>query len=137
MAILSGAELNQQAGLSYIRGTYYVALLESEYNYSSTINYANVIADEVTAGTGGYARLSYTYINADLLAYANGQPLTQKTANFVHNGSAQDIIFTHVALLRLVSGTYTVVGVQSVGETVVLNNGNTAAIRIGLLHGRT
>ena len=136
MAILSAAELNQQAGLSYVRGTYYVALLNSANNYDSTINYAGVVADEVPAGTGGYARLSYTYINGDLLAYANGQPLSDKIANFVHNGSAQNITFTHVALLRLVSSTYTVVGVQSVGETVVLNNGNTAAITIRFLHGR-
>lgn len=136
MAILSAAELNQQAGLSYVRGTYYVALLNSANNYDSTINYGNVTANEVPAGTGGYARLSYTYINADLLAYANGQPLSDKIANFVHDGSAQDITFTHVALLRLVSSTYTVVGVQSVGETVILNNGDTASITIRFLHGR-
>ena len=136
MAILSGVELNQQSGLSYVRGVYYVALLNSANNYSSTINYAAVVADEVAAGTGGYARLSYSYSNGDLLAYQNGQPLAQKVANFVHDGSTQDIIFTHVALLRLVSGTYTVVGVQAVGETVVLNNGNTATVNINILHGR-
>jgi len=87
MAIISATELNQQASLSYVRGTYYVALLYSTTDYDSDTNYADIVADEITAGTGGYARLSYTYTSADLLAYSNGQPLSQKIANFVHDGS--------------------------------------------------
>lgn len=136
MAILSAEELDQQAELAYARGTYYVVLLNSNIAYDSTIDYADIVAAEVVAGTGGYARLSYTYTSADLLAYNNGQPLSQKVANFVHNGSAQNIVFTHVAILRLVSGSYTVVGIQSVGGTVALGNGQTATVNINILHGR-
>ena len=136
MAIFSAAELNEQAELAYVRGTYYVALLNSSIGFNETITYSDVTAAEVTAGTGGYARLTYTYTASDLLSYSSGQPLTQKTANFVHDGSSGDIVFTHVALLRLVGVDYTVVAVESVGRTVTLSNGDTAQINIGILHGR-
>lgn len=136
MAILSAEELSQQADLSYVRGTYYIALLYSTTGYDSGVDYSDITADEITAGTGGYARLSYTYTAADVLAYSNGQPLSQKIANFVHDGSSDDITFTHIALLRDVSGTYTVVAVESVGGVAVLSNGKTAAININVLHGR-
>lgn len=136
MAIFSAAELNEQAELAYVRGTYYVALLNSNTGFNETVTYSDVTSAEVTAGTGGYARLTYTYATSDLLDYSRGQPLTQKTANFVHDGSSGDIIFTHVALLRLVGTTYSVVAVESVGRTVTLSNGNTAEVNIALLHGR-
>jgi len=137
MAIIPAGELNEQAELSYIRGTYYVALLYSESGFDSSADYNDILATEVTAGTGGYARLSYTYTIGDLLSYNNGQPLSQKIANFVHDGSSQDIVFTHVALLRQVSGVYTVVGIEAVGQTAVLSNGKTASININILHGRS
>ena len=136
MAFLSAEELNEQAGLSYLRGTYYVALLYTEDGYGSTITYTDVLSDEVTAGTGGYARLSYTYSSSDLLPYSTGQPLKIKVANFVHDGSSEDIVFTHVALLREDAGSYVVVGVESVGDVAVLSNGNTATVSISILHGR-
>ena len=72
MAVLTSAEVNEQADLSYVRGTYYVALTYTTSNYNSSLSYSTVQADEVTAGSGGYARLSYTYSAADLLAYSNG-----------------------------------------------------------------
>jgi hypothetical protein len=136
MAIFSAAELNQQAELAYVRGTYYVALLNNSVGFNETVTYSDVTAAEVSSGTGGYSRLTYTYTASDLLSYSRGQPLTQKTANFVHDGSSGDIVFTHVALLRLVGVDYTVVAVESVGRTVTLSNGNTAQINIGILHGR-
>jgi len=137
MAIVSATELNEQAELAYVRGTYYVLLLESNGDYAANVEYADILSDEVTIGTGGYARLSYTYTSADLLAYSNGQPLSQKVANFVHDGSSEDIVFTHVALVREVSGDYTIVGIESVGEVAILNNGKTATINIDILHGRS
>lgn len=136
MAILSAVELNEQAELAYVRGTYYVALLYSLTGYNSATTYSDITADEVTLGDGGYARLSYTYSASDLLAYNSGQPLSQKVAEFVHDNSSTDIIFTHVAVLREVSGTYTVVGIESVGEVAVLSSGKTARININILHGR-
>lgn len=136
MAVISAEELEDQAELSYIRGTYEVALLDSEETFDQTVVIADIVADEVVAGTGGYARLTFTYEAADIAAYSNGQPLSQKIANFVHDGSSEDIVFTHVALIRNVGGTRTVVGVESVGSTAVLSNGETAAVNINLLHGR-
>lgn len=136
MAILSTSELYQQAELSYVRGTYYVALTQSSTGYSSTVLYSNITADEVTSGTGGYARLSFTYSDTDLLGYNNGLPLIQKTCNFVHDNSTDVISFNHVALLREINSVYTVVAVDSVGTDVKLTSGNTATVRINVLHGR-
>mgnify|MGYP003136797662 CR=1 FL=1 len=136
MAIFSAAELNDQAELSYVRGTYYIALLNSATRFNENSTYNDVTAKEVVAGTGGYARLSYTYTTSDLQPYSKGQPLAQKTAKFVHDGSSGVIVFTHVALLRLVGSTYSVVAINSVGSTVTLSSGNTAEIKIKILHGR-
>jgi len=136
MAFFSAEELNEQAELAYVRGTYYVALLNSNSGYNSDVTYSDITADEVTAGLGGYARLSYTYSSSDLLAYSNGQPVAQKTANFVHDGSSGDIVFTHVALIRQVGSDYTVVAIDDVGQTATLSNGNTAQVNIKFLHGR-
>lgn len=137
MALISANELNEQAELAYVRGTYYVLLLNSATEYTSSTTYSDILSDEVTAGTGGYARLSYTYTSSDLLSFNNGQPLSQKIANFVHDGSSSDITFTHVALVREVSGTYSIVGIEAVGEVAVLSNGKTASINIDVLHGRS
>lgn len=136
MAIFSQAELYQQAELAYIRGTYYVALTQTSTGYFSNVTYANIVADEVTAGTAGYSRLSFTYTEDDLLPYQNGQPFLQKSINFVHNNSDDILEFNHVALLREVDSIYTVVSVDSVGQDVRLTKGNTATIRLNLLHGR-
>jgi hypothetical protein len=136
MAIFSAEELNQQAELSYLRGTYLVALLNSSTGYTQTVTYADITGDEVVAGTGGYARLTFTYSAADLLAYSKGQPLAQKTANFIHDGSSGDIVFTHVALLRQVGSDFTVVAIESIGQTATLTNGKTAVVNIKILHGR-
>lgn len=136
MAIFSSEELNEQAELAYLRGTYYVALLNNPSGYNETVTYADIVSDEVTAGVGGYARLSYTYDSGDLESYSNGQPLARKTASFVHNGSSGDIEFDHVAILREVSGSYTVVAIEPVGVTTTLSEGNTAVINIDFLHGR-
>lgn len=136
MAILSAAELDQQAELSYVRGTYHVALLYSTTDFDSTILYSDVTDAELASGTGGYTRVSFTYSSEDLEAYANGQPLARKTANFVHDGSSNSLTFTHIALLREVSSVYTVVAVQALGDIAILENGNTASINVDILHGK-
>lgn len=136
MAILSAAELDQQAELSYVRGTYHVALLYSLTDFDSTIDYSDITSNELPAGTGGYTRVSFTYTSADLEAYNKGQPLARKTANFVHDGSSDSLTFTHVALLREVSSVYTVVAVQSLGDIAILSGGNTASINVDILHGK-
>lgn len=136
MAVLTSAEVNEQAELSYVRGTYSVALtLQTSTDYTSGVSLATIEADEVTVGDGGYARLTYTYDAADLLAYSNGQPLAQKQANFVHDGSSADIEFNYVVLLRTVGVDTTVVGFQKLAEVVNLTNGNFARFDINILHG--
>jgi hypothetical protein len=136
MAVLTSAEVNEQAELSYVRGTYSVALtLQTSTDYTSGVSLATIEADEVTVGDGGYARLTYTYDAADLLTYSNGQPLAQKQANFVHDGSSTDIEFNYVVLLRTVGVDTTVVGFQKLAEVVNLTNGNFARFDINILHG--
>jgi hypothetical protein len=136
MAVLTSAEVNEQAELSYVRGTYSVALtLQTSTDYTSGVSLATIEADEVTVGDGGYARLTYTYDAADLLAYSNGQPLAQKQANFVHDGSSTNIEFNYVVLLRTVGADTTVVGFQKLAEVVNLTNGNFARFDINILHG--
>ena len=100
----------------------------------SSLSYSTVQADEISSD-GGYARLSFTYTSADLLAYDNGQPIAQKVATFVHDGSSADIVFNKVVLLREVGGTYSVVGFQEVAESVTVSNGEFAEININILHG--
>ena len=134
MAVLTAVEVNEQADLSYVRGTYYIALTDSSTAYDSSLDYTTVQADEISSN-GGYTRLSFTYSSADLLAYDNGQPVAQKVATFVHDGSSSDIVFNNVILLREVSGTYTVVGFQEVAESVTISNGEFAEININILHG--
>ena len=136
MAILSATELSQQAQLAYVRGDYYVILVDSDDELSAATTYEDLVSKEVPFGSGGYQRLSFNYTASDLAAYSEGQPLQQKIANFVHDNSSQNIVFTHVVVLRKVGTEFTVVAIESVGETAVLSSGKTASIRINLLHGR-
>ena len=135
MAVLSAAELDSQAELSYVRGTYYVALTNATTNYTTTTTYATIQNDEVSTSNGGYTRVSYTYLASDILAYSNGQPLTKKVATFVHDGSTGTINFNYVVLLREVSGTYDIVGFQRLSESAAITAGNQAKINISVLHG--
>jgi|TARA_R100000030_G_scaffold31967_1_gene23528 hypothetical protein len=136
MAVLSAAELQAQAELSYVRGTYYVALTNSNTAYTETTTYATIQADEVSTSNGGYSRLSYTYSASDVLAYSKGQPLSKKVATFIHDGTSGDISFNYVVLLREVSGTYSVVGFQKLSELATITTGNQAKIDISVLHGK-
>lgn len=135
MAILTSAEVTDQAEAAFIQGTYKIALTYNLTDYTDSVSLATVQNDEVNTGDGGYARLSFTYSSSDLEAYENGQPFTEKTAQFVHDGSSTEIKFNHVVLLRDVSGTESVVGFQTLDEVVVLNNEATARIKINNLFG--
>lgn len=135
MAVLSAAELDAQAELSYVRGTYYVALTNASTDYTASTTYATIQSDEVSTTDGGYTRVSYTYTSSDVLAYSNGQPLSKKIATFVHDGSTGTIDFNYVVLLREVSGTYEIVGFQKLAESAVITAGNHAKINISVLHG--
>ena len=135
MALLTSAEVIDQAESAYIQGAYKIVLTYNLTSYTDAVSLATVEADEITSGDGGYARLSYTYTSSDLETYANGQPFTEKTAEFVHDGSSTEIRFNHIVLLRDVGGTVSVVGFQVLDEVAVLTNGSTARIKINILHG--
>lgn len=135
MAVLTSAELIDQAESAFIQGTYKIALTYNLTAYTSAVTLTTVETDEVTTGDGGYARLSYTYTAADLETFSNGQPFAEKIAQFVHDGSSTNIVFNHIVLLRDVSGTVSVVGFQVLDEVITLQNGNTAKIKINLLSG--
>lgn len=61
---------------------------------------ATFLAGEVPLGTGGYRRQIIRYTPADISLYADdGVALNNKAAVFSHNGTAQELQFSHVALV--------------------------------------
>lgn len=137
MAVLSAEELALQATLLYPGSVYEVLLLnKASGTYGNSTTYADIVADEVTVGEGGYARLSFTYTSEDIGVYSNGIPLTEKIAVFAHDGSSVDIVFNHVALVRSDSSIFSLVAVENIGERALLSAGQTATININLLFGK-
>ena len=58
------------------------------------------LSNEVTLGTGGYARQLINFESSDVSNYADGGvSLAQKATTFAHDGGATPINFTHVALV--------------------------------------
>lgn len=137
MAVLCSEEIEFQAETLYTNTSYEVFLLyKPTGTYTDADTYASVIADEVTLGTGGYSRVSFTYLGTDLNPYSNGIPLNVKTVVFTHDGSSSDIIFNHVGLARVDGATYSLVAIENIGETARLTGGIIATIDIGILYGR-
>lgn len=135
MAVLSQQELADQAELIYARGTYYVLLLNNiTASYSAATTYSDIIANEVPVGTGGYARLSFTYTAPDFTDTTYGVSIASKTATFIHDGSGTPLQFTHVALVRLQNSIYKLVALQSVGDVAVVDKGSTAKINLNFVH---
>ena len=135
MAILTTSELTNQARLSYGYGTYYLLLLNNiTASYTGSTTYADILSDEVVAGRGGYSRLSFTYSTTDITAGINGANIPPRVATFVHDGGPDGIVFTHIALVRFDGSEYTLVAVESLGESVTLTAANTARIELNLLH---
>ena len=89
MAVLTSAEVVDQAEAAYIQGTYKIALTYNLTAYTDAVSLATVETDEINTGDGGYARLSYTYSSSDLATYKNGQPFTEKK---LHNLSMMDLL---------------------------------------------
>ena len=64
-----------------------------------TTNDATFLANEVTIGTGGYARQIVTFAAGDLTAYTDGGVgLATKSTVFAHDGGGTTLGFSHVAL---------------------------------------
>jgi len=127
-AAVSSVELRQIVAARYAGSSFRVALVNSPgtvYDPSSTVT-RTFMANEILAGTAGYARQTISYTTNDIYAYTDeGIPLARKAATFSHNDSATTYSFTHVVLLRpavitaAISGTTMTVSAVSSGTLAV------------------
>lgn len=112
-AAINKKELTKSVSLQFANQDFQVALVNAPgtvYNPGSTVT-STFLANEISAGTGGYARQSISYTLGDVQVYADeGVPLARKAATFTHNGGATTYQFTHVALLRIAIGTGSIAG---------------------------
>lgn len=123
---------------TFVGTNYEIALINNPTaSFSSESVYANVILNEVTAGFGGYARLTFSYTGAEVLPYENGYPLTKKSAVFVHDGSADVMEFSHVAVIKEDSGSRELVAIHPIGSVISLTNGRLFQVDITLNVGGT
>jgi len=153
---IAAIELSQQVQDRFVGSYYEGRLLNApgeSYNPGTT-NDATFLANEVPAGTGGYDRRIIYYAPGDVSNYTDGGVgLAQKATVFAHDGSDDNIQFTHAALVwsdknavdlqplttgqvpsQAVSGTYYDVPFDSTSGTgsgltidiVVINNGISA-----------
>ena len=101
-AKISAKELNSQVNARFV-GKYLEALLINapgvEYQPGIT-NDATFLAFEVADGTGGYDREVIAYSVVDVSQFTDdGVGLSTKATVFAHDGSGDQIDFTHVALV--------------------------------------
>ena len=100
-AKISGVELSQQVQSRFVGQFFEGRLINApgETYTPGTTNDSVFLANEVTAGTGGYQRQVLSYSLGDLANYTDGGVgLAQKATVFAHDGSSTGINFTHVAL---------------------------------------
>lgn len=72
------------------------------YDYDQTVSGSEttLLAGEVILGTGGYQRAILNWSSSEVGAYADGGvALAQKGTAFAHDGGANPISFSHVALV--------------------------------------
>lgn len=101
-AKVSSKELNSQVNARFV-GKYLEGLLVNapgvEYQPGVT-NDATFLAFEVPAGTGGYQREVIAYSVVDVSQYTDdGVGLNTKATIFAHDGSGDQIDFTHTVLV--------------------------------------
>lgn len=88
----------------------------TDYTPGTTVD-ATFLADEVTIGTGGYARQVIGIEQADVSAYSDsGVGIDQKATVFAQDGGATAIDFTHVALVWS-TGNVTATGAVTAAPT--------------------
>lgn len=102
-AKISSTELDKILRDRYV-GNYFEARLINSvgatYVPGGGVSDATWLSNEVTLGTGGYARQTIYYETADLTNYADGGvAVAQKATTFAHDGGGTAIDFTHVALV--------------------------------------
>ena len=116
-AKLSSTEVDKILRDRYV-GSYFEARLINSpgatYTPGGGVSDATWLGNEVTLGTGGYARQVIYYESSDLSNYADGGvALTQKATTFAHDGGSTAIDFTHVALVWSTGNALTLGSVTS------------------------
>jgi hypothetical protein len=132
VALLSAAELTNQAEGFLFNRTFQCLLCNNNATvFNASTNYAEVVAAEVNTGDGGYSRLEFTYEAGDLADIVGGVIATTKRVNFIHDGSANPIVFDHLVIVeKIVTGqveTFEVVAIQPLGYIARLDIGGDIA----------
>lgn len=136
MASLAGEEVIRQANALYPGYSYEVMLVYSTGDtYTGETTYADVLADELAVGVGGYQRVSFDYEQADLTYFADGVFTEERKAVFMHDGSVDTQVFNAIALVRVKNGSRELVGYDYVGSDTIFTSGQAITIRVSLLHG--
>ena len=101
-ANISAAEVTSSVSQRYV-GQYFEAALINAPGITyvpGTTTDSTFLAFEATLGVGGYSREVFNYTSSDIVPYTDKHTgLGTKVTTFPHDGSSDDIDFTHVALL--------------------------------------
>ena len=115
-AKISSAELTAQVTDRFVDQYFEARLINAPgITYEPGItNDTTFLANEVTAGTGGYQRQVIQYVSGDVSAYSDdGVALNTKATVFAQDGSATAIPFTHAVLVWSDGNTATLGAVTS------------------------
>jgi len=120
-ASISAAELTAQVTNRFVDSHFEAILVNlpgQAYNPATAGIDTTFLAAEV-ASTGGYQRQVLSYVSGDVNSYSDdGVALSTKAAVFVHDGSGNNITFTHCMLIWG-SGSVTAVSVGSSSTNLV------------------
>jgi len=100
---VSAVELARIANSSYVNQAFRVALVDAPgSDFEADDDMSTILANEVTAGLGGYARQQIGFLTADIGSYQDGKTeLARKAATFTHNGNVNETIrFSHVVVIN-------------------------------------
>lgn len=133
MAVLSTAEIRKQAeGILLNRVFQCLLLNNSGVAFEPSATYAQITAKEVSNGTGGYERLEFSYIESEIQDIVSGVITETKRAIFTHDGSANPIVYDHLAIVEKITIdsviSYEVVAIQPLGFTGRLSEGGQQAV---------
>ena len=120
MAILSTAEVRKQAESILLDRTFQCLLLYNDtVAFTPSATYQDILAKEVPLGDGGYSRLEFSYTSEEIEDIVSGVVTTTKRAIFIHDGSANPIVYDHFAIVekKLINSVYTydIVALQPLG----------------------
>ncbi len=102
-AKVSATEVQSIIGDRYVDQFFEARLINAPaYNYDPGVagSDATLLGSEVPIGTGGYQRAYLSWSAGEVGTYADGGvALAQKATTFAHDGGANPIAFSHVALV--------------------------------------